>query len=83
LQSRKSPVKTGSLHCIALRCFGRSLAKWIFRVFLTETRLPKLEQNSTQDFHESGQLAQLAERHPYKVDVAGSTPALPTITKSH
>lgn len=26
-----------------------------------------------------GQLAQLAERHPYKVDVAGSTPALPTI----
>jgi hypothetical protein len=25
-----------------------------------------------------GRLAQLAERHPYKVDVAGSTPAAPT-----
>lgn len=30
-----------------------------------------------------GQLAQLVERHPYKVDVIGSIPILPTISPNY
>lgn len=30
-------------------------------------------------FFRDRELAQLVERHPYKVDVAGSNPVLPTI----
>ena len=41
---------------------------------VVETIKPSLEvRNSNRE------LAQLVERHPYKVDVAGSNPVLPTI----
>ena len=33
----------------------------------------------TQNLSINRELAQLVERHPYKVDVAGSNPVLPTI----
>ena len=48
---------------------------------ITKLRVSKRFLTEIRDFtiFGDGQLAQLAERHPYKVDVAGSTPALPTI----